>query len=670
MEKELIHLFQLKENDLRTDTISQAKTAIDKGIHIGGAYSSILPMTVLYYGGYIDLDISRPTNPLKDKFILSKGHAVAALASVYADMGYFDKSLLKNSRSYDSLLKGHPGPILPGVPVSTGPLGHGISISCGFAEYSRAIGGGDIYCMTGDGELQEGSNWEGIQYAASRHLDNICVIVDRNNGQSDCMNQLVVSLGELAEKFKAFGWQVYDLDGASIDAMCEAFSSFKKGVRNGKPTVIISNTVKGYGGCAGITVSHKAKISEDILEGELAALASHRNSICKTLLGTDAKTVMEAAGRMNYLIKTDKDNKVTAIEKGEARVYTGKAPVRDKKLSYRKEKLPLLEKGKEYDCDSIVKKVMSVLAEDVRVWSIDSDLANTSGLQEGVAAVDKGRALNAGIAESHMMCMAEALAVEGCNVWNSTFCVFFDWRALRRIAVSYQERLESIGSDGWLSEGHNLDITFLGTAPNLETQTNGATHMGNDDICVFGEVAHLKIIDISCPNQLLKVMQWIAEGNRGLVYVRVPRFSIAALYPEPYSFEYGKGYWVKRAAESDKVIVSSGRGVHEALLAARLLEEKGEKISVIDMPTFDGGLFKELISSKKHILVEEQNNGYLYRKLGRLLLDENIRVGKNQIDVVNCSDAGSQERFIHSGTYGQLTKALGLDADNLVKRLR
>jgi transketolase C-terminal domain/subunit len=168
------------------------------------------------------------------------------------------------------------------------------------------------------------------------------------------------------------------------------------------------------------------------------------------------------------------------------------------------------------------------------------------------------------------MNIGEAYAALGYNAWVSTFCPFFDWKVLRRIAVGYQERMESIAAaDGWLSEGHGLDVTFLATAANFETRTNGATHMGNDDITVFDGIAHLKIVDVSCPRQLLSLMQWIMEGNRGLVYVRVMRTPSAVLYGDDYSFEFGKAYYVRRSADDAAVIVSSGRGVHEALAAAQ-----------------------------------------------------------------------------------------------------
>ena len=192
---------------------------------------------------------------------------------------------------------------------------------------------------------------------------------------------------------------------------------------------------------------------------------------------------------------------------------------------------------------------MKVFARDPAVVSIDSDLATTSGLEAGVAAVDQRRALNVGVAEANMMGIGEAFAALGCQTWISTFCPFFDWKVMRRIAVGHQERLEAIAApDGWLSEGHGLDLTMLATAANFETRTNGATHMGNDDCTIFDGMAHLKIIDVSCPQQMLSLMKWIMEGNRGLLYVRVMRTPSAVLYGSDYAFEFGKGHVLRESA--------------------------------------------------------------------------------------------------------------------------
>ena len=187
---------------------------------------------------------------------------------------------------------------------------------------------------------------------------------------------------------------------------------------------------------------------------------------------------------------------------------------------------------------------------------------------------------------------------------------------LRRIAVGHQERIEAMeAEDGWLSEGHGLDLTMLATAANFETRTNGATHMGNDDNTTFDAVAHLKIVDVSCPQQMLAVMKWIMEGNRGLMYVRVMRTPSAVLYPADYEFEFGKASFVRGSLADDAFIVSSGRGVHEALAAALECASSGLKVAVVDMPSIDEKLLMDLCASGKVVCLAEQNNGYILQNL-------------------------------------------------------
>ena len=175
-------------------------------------------------------------------------------------------------------------------------------------------------------------------------------------------------------------------------------------------------------------------------------------------------------------------------EGGEVRAVVGgvrisRAKPRDKRIRYDAAQLPVVDAKKEYAASAIVTQAMKVFARDPRVVTVDSDLSSTSGLEAGVSWVDAERALNVGVAEANMMAIGEAYAALGYNAWVSTFCPFFDWKVLRRIAIGYQERLEAIErKDGWLAKGHGLDLTFLATAPNFETRTNGATHMGNDDV--------------------------------------------------------------------------------------------------------------------------------------------------------------------------------------------
>ena len=225
-------LLEYKDSILRISVLQQAADAVDNGVHIGGVFSAVIPLATLYYGGFIQLDIENPTAEDQDAFVLSKGHSVAAITTIYADKGYFPKDLLKNTRSIESIINGHPGPLMPGVHISTGPLGQGLSAAAGFALIRREAPKRDVYCMSGDGELQEGSIWEAVMYAGETGLENLCLIVDRNYGQLDCTNRLILGLGDLKAKFEAFGWRVFEIDGRSYSQAYEAFDTFKNKVRD------------------------------------------------------------------------------------------------------------------------------------------------------------------------------------------------------------------------------------------------------------------------------------------------------------------------------------------------------------------------------------------------------------------------------------------------------
>lgn len=677
----VLKLLAVKESDIRILTLEQCREAVDKGIHAGGAFSAVIPLVSLFYGGFINLDIEQPTRRGQDMFVLSKGHGVAPLASIYAELGYFDRAVLLNSRSYNSNLNGHPGPVLPGVHISTGPLGQGLSVAQGFALVGKQSPGFDAYCMVGDGELQEGLIWEAVMYSAQKRLDNLCILVDRNNGQLDIVDRLIFPLPDLESVFQAFGWQVENVDATKFDGVCAALSKFKYGQRNGKPTAIICSCAKGQGGFSNFLNGHKVVIPDALMDQELALQKELRRarvgefSECYRSLGRQREgqrlqdELLRMAREMHIEIREDPSRElaVTALV---GPVVAKRAARRDKSIRYDASNLPRIDKAKEYSASSVVTAAMKVFAKDTRVVSIDADLASTSGLEAGIAAVDQTRALNVGVAEANMMNIGEAYAAMGYNTWVSTFCPFFDWKVLRRIAIGYQERLEAIAStEGWLSEGHGLDLTFLATAPNFETRTNGATHMGNDDVTIFDGIAHLKIVDVSCPQQLLGIMKWIMAGNRGLVYVRIMRAGSGVLYDPDFEFDFAKGYTLRQSAAESAVIVSSGRGVHEALAAADLCGRQGIKVGVVDMPSIDEALLVELHNSGKVLCFAEQNNGYIWRNFQTALFRRFRQIDASRAFAVNALDETGQPRFIHSGTYEQLLGAFGLAPSQLAEAI-
>jgi len=214
--------------------------------HTGGSLSAADIVTALYFYKLRH----RPQDPAwreRDRFILSKGHAAPVLYAALALTGYFDRELLKTLRRIDSPLQGHPSSkTLKGVEVSTGSLGQGLSLSNGIALGLRMDGlDSRVYCLLGDGELQEGQVWEAAMTAAHYGVDNLCAIVDNNGLQIDGFCCDVMKIEPITEKWKAFGWNVLDIDGHNMEQIVDALDEAER--VKGKPTVIVARTVKGKG---------------------------------------------------------------------------------------------------------------------------------------------------------------------------------------------------------------------------------------------------------------------------------------------------------------------------------------------------------------------------------------------------------------------------------------
>ena len=215
--------------------------------HIGGAMSSVELLTVLYHKCMKTCpNWTKDKNfANRDRFVLSKGHASSILYSVLAQLGYFPKEDLMSFRILGSKLQGHPLPICCGVDVATGSLGQGLSIACGMAMGLKLDKNpANVFCLMGDGELQEGSVWEAFMHGAHENLGNLVAIIDRNRLQIDGCTENVKSLDNLVEKIKAFNWDVIEIDGHNIP---EIYEAIEKAKQSDKPTAIVANTIKGKG---------------------------------------------------------------------------------------------------------------------------------------------------------------------------------------------------------------------------------------------------------------------------------------------------------------------------------------------------------------------------------------------------------------------------------------
>jgi transketolase len=214
--------------------------------HPGGDLSSADILVSLYFGA-LQVDPAQPCNPGRDRFIMSKGHCSAALYTTLALKGFFPWEELDDYMRPLSRLNGHPNRSeVPGVEANTGPLGHGFPIAVGAAMAAKMDHAPwRTFVLTGDGELQEGSNWEAIMAAAHYGLDNLVAIVDRNGIQQGAATETIMRLEPLADKFRAFGWAVREVDGHDCDALCQVFRAAP--FEAGRPNCVIAKTVKGKG---------------------------------------------------------------------------------------------------------------------------------------------------------------------------------------------------------------------------------------------------------------------------------------------------------------------------------------------------------------------------------------------------------------------------------------
>jgi transketolase len=230
--------FEIRQDIL--DTIYNCKAG-----HIGGDFSVTDILATLYFR-QMRIDPQNPKDPARDRLILSKGHSVEALYAVLANRGFFPREDLKTVSAFGSKYIGHPTNKVPGIEMNSGSLGHGLSVGVGMALAGKMDDAAyRVYVIIGDGELAEGSVWEGAMAASHYKLDNLCAVIDRNKLQISGRTEDIMGHENLDDRWTAFGWNVRHAEGNNVDDLDAAFTKAK--AHKGQPTVIIADTIKGYG---------------------------------------------------------------------------------------------------------------------------------------------------------------------------------------------------------------------------------------------------------------------------------------------------------------------------------------------------------------------------------------------------------------------------------------
>jgi len=243
--KELISQLIKRSAWIRKETLLIHKTAPET--RIASSLSAVEIFVVLYYGGILRFFPRDPLNIKRDRFLISKGHGAISLYPILADLGFFDKQELQAVCKDGTFLGGIPDAVIPGFETINGSLGHGPGVACGIALALNRKGRSEsVFVLMGDGELYEGSVWEAIMFAGEHKLDNITLILDNNQiCMLDYCNK-ILNLSPIEEKFRTFKWDVTTIDGHNVEQVHHALATLKN-ERNGKPKVLIANTIKGKG---------------------------------------------------------------------------------------------------------------------------------------------------------------------------------------------------------------------------------------------------------------------------------------------------------------------------------------------------------------------------------------------------------------------------------------
>lgn len=240
-----IKYLKQKSKEIRIETLLIHKRAMET--RVASSLSCIEFMVCLYYGGILKFDPKNQYWEGRDRFIISKGHGSIAMFPILADVGYFEKSELERVCQSGSFLGGIPDPVIPGYETVNGSLGHGLGVSCGIAVgLKRKKSDASVFTILGDGELNEGSNWEAMMFADHHKLDNLTIVLDNNKVSMLDFSNKILDLESLVAKFKAFNFHVESIDGHDIGQIMDSLTRLKS-TRNNQVKVLILNTIKGKG---------------------------------------------------------------------------------------------------------------------------------------------------------------------------------------------------------------------------------------------------------------------------------------------------------------------------------------------------------------------------------------------------------------------------------------
>jgi transketolase len=536
-------------------------------------------------------------HPDRDVYFSSKGHDVPGLYAVLHSFGVVSTERLLRLRRLNGL-DGHPDLRVPGIEANSGSLGMGISKGRGMAWAKRFLGrGGRVVVMVGDGELQEGQNWEALQAGAHAEIGNLIVIVDRNELQSDKPTEEIVGLGDLEEKLRRFGWYVDVCDGHSQLELREVFEDFR--AEPERPKILVANTIKGKGVSF---MEHPAALVEGGGTYRWHAGAPDDEAFARAfgeLVGRIGERL--AAGGLGAL----EVEPVPPLEEEPAVSLEGE-PVSGAGVPQARPKVT-----DEYVAEAYGEALVALAERVPELVVLDADLASDCRVR-GFELRYPERFVEVGIAEQDMVSMAAGLARQGLLPVVNSFASFLGSRANEQIYNAASEEARIVYA-----------CQYAGLIP----AGPGKSHQSLRDASLFAALPNVVVVHPANAEETRAVVEWaVAEAPYG-VAIRL------AIGPSPRRIELPAGWElaVGRGAVlvegADAVVLSYGPVMlHETLTAGEILRARGMRVAVVDMPWLnrvDGSWLDEVLAPFEHVFVVEDHapvgalGDTLRRELGR-----------------------------------------------------
>ena len=515
--------------------IDSARSTSEAGSgHPTSCFSAADLVAALFFAE-MRFDPKNPQHQGSDRFILSKGHAAPLLYAAWAEAGAFDRAELLKLRRIDSDLEGHPTPRLPFVDVATGSLGQGICAAVGCALNARRIKSDyRTYCLLGDGESAEGSVWEAAEIASHDKLDTLCAITDVNGLGQSRPTMWQHDLGELAKRWRAFGWHAIEIDGHDLNAILDAYAEARR--TSGRPTMILARTLKGKGvpSIEGKDGWHgKAFKKGEELDRAIA----------------DLEKQLVAGADLDLPAQIAKPSAMPA------------PPPAPKPIAP-----PAYKNGEQVATREAYGTALAKLAEaDLRVVALDADVKNST-FSERFEKVAPERFYQNFIAEQVMVGAAMGLAARGAIPFPSTFACFLTRAAdfVRMAAIS------------------GVNVKLAGSHAGVSIGEDGPSQMALEDLAMFRAQPNFAVLYPSDGVSAERLVALAAE-HRGPVYIRTSRPKTPVIYSEQETFAIG-GLKVLRESSNDAVtVVAAGVTLFEALQAYDQMKAGGTAIRVIDL---------------------------------------------------------------------------------------